>query len=147
MLPMTESVQNAKEYLEGYAYGVYPRTFAAYVERFSPQITRSVQASGSIPQLAEQILDELAELLKKEGFLRRSRLRGDQKLMLTVYLTPLLLASPEVKCQELARTLCARWRERYPKDAYHPADYERIAAGFHRKILGFTIEEKPKEIE
>ena len=147
MTPMLEAVLDAEKYLEGYAYGVYPKTFAEYTERFVPRYIKAVQESGDLSRLAEEILDGLAQSVREQRFFNRSRARGDQKLMLAVYVTPMLLAAPEPGCRELAGILRAKWQERYPKDAYRMADYERIAGGFHRKILGFTVEEKPKETE
>ena len=141
MMSVLEALQDREPYLDGYGYGTYPAAYAAYAEKFAPLFSQAVQESDDISELAERLLDELAEDVKKQSIFARGRVRGDQKMILAVYLSPMLLASPESKCRELAQTLCDQWKKRYPKDAYCLAKYERIAGGFHRKILGFRIEE------
>ena len=96
----------------------------------------------SIPQLealAEALVRGIEDGWKKERFWNRAAARVNDKMMLIDYLTPMLLASQEESCHDLAQALCEQWNRRWPENTYRTATYEALLNGFRHSIMGIDF--------
>lgn len=82
----------------------------------------------------EENLQSLKEYHTKHG---RSNLLFEIKLVLALFLTPLTGKLALRMAEDFNSTLHAAWMKRYPKEVWHPGNYENIAGGFRKKRLCF----------
>ena len=114
----------------------YAGAFAAYAEQYGPAYAAAVTEAGA-DRLAEELMDALEKGWRQSPFWRRSVRQMEEKQMVVVYLSPLLLQNPDTV--PLAEALARVWVTRHPRDGYRMAPWEEINAGFRNTILGFEI--------
>ena len=90
-------------------------------------------------QVADAILDAVEERWRHQHFWNRSAVRVNHKQVLVSFLSPMLLDREGTGCPDLARILCARWGERWPKDAYRITTYAVLKKGFRNAIMGIDL--------
>lgn len=89
--------------------------------------------------LAKALLDGLDAGWRAQRFWRRGVVRAEEKQMVVVYLSPMLLGLEEAGCQSLAQALMEQWAARWPGDGYRMAPYDQIQAGFRNAIMGIEL--------
>lgn len=89
--------------------------------------------------LAKALLDGLDAGWRAQRFWRRGVVRAEEKQMVVVYLSPMLLGLEEAGCQSLDQALMEQWAARWPGDGYRMAPYDQIQAGFRNAIMGIEL--------
>ena len=111
-------LDEAKSWLDRFTRREYEKGFRAFCERFGPAYDQAVAEAGEdLTALADAILDAVEERWRHQHFWNRSAVRGNHKQVLVSFLSPMLLDREGTGCPDLARVLCERWGERWPKDA------------------------------
>lgn len=119
----------------------FPPAFEAY-ERENGDLVRYLDAaaqpgSGAMPRICTEMLDGLERHMaadkRWETKMRRSQVLFETKVVLAIFLCPLVrklkLESAEDFCAELHK----QWMERYPKEVWYPGDYDTLVAGFKKR--------------
>ena len=142
MEELLQAIRHGRPWIDSFTRFAYRDAFGQYRTRFEPVYAGAVQAYESVEKLAGQIVDGIEMGWQRERFWNRSAARVDDKMMLVAYLTPMLLASQEVRCHDLAQAICAAWNKKFPENPYETADYAAILDGFRNSIMGFDFESK-----
>lgn len=131
------SVQERGPWLKAFGRQTYRDAFRAYTQRFGPLF---MEAARQDPEaLARELLDGLEAGWRSQRFWRRGVVRAEEKQMVVVYLSPMLLGLEEPSCQRLAQALMEQWASRWPGDRYSMAPYEKIQSGFRNTIMGIEL--------
>lgn len=133
------SIQEREVWLRAFKRKTYGDAFRSYTERFGPLFMEAVRSQGDPAELAKQLLDGLESGWRSQRFWRRSMVRAEEKQMVVVYLSPMLLGLEEPGCQSLAQALMEQWAARWPRDGYTMAPYDQIQAGFRNAIMGIEL--------
>ena len=144
MEKLLRAISHGKPWLDQFNRVNYENAFEQYRALYEADYVSAVRSGGSIEQLAGKLVDAIEKGWEKEHFWSRGVARANDKMMLVAYLTPLLLASPESGCAELAQALCRVWKQRFPEDGYEMSDYDKIAGGFRNSILGFDLGDRKR---
>ena len=142
MEELLKAIRHGRPWIDSFTRFAYRDAFNQYRAMYEPVYVGAVQAYESMEKLAQEIVDAIETGWKKEKFWNRSAARVDDKMMLVAYLTPMLLASQEVRCHELAAAICTAWNEKFPQNTYETADYATLLDGFRNSIMGFDFEGK-----
>ena len=132
------SIQEREPWLRDFGRQTYRDAFRSYTERFGPLFMEAVRNQDPA-DLAKALLDGLDAGWRAQRFWRRGVVRAEEKQMVVVYLSPMLLGLEEPLCQELAERLRDGWNTRRPKDIYNITTYARLQEGFRNVILGIDI--------
>ena len=139
MEELLKAIHHGRPWIDSFTRFAYRDAFNQYRTLYEPVYVGAVQAYSSVEKLAQEIVAAVEESWKKERFWNRSAAKVDDKMMLVAYLTPMLLASQETRCHELAKSLCAAWNEKFPENQYATTDYDGIVGGFRNTIMGFDF--------
>ena len=142
MEELLKAIRHGRPWIDSFTRFAYRDAFSQYRTTYEPVYVGAVQAYESPEKLAGEIVDAIVAGWKKERFWNRSAARVDDKMMLVAYLTPMLLASQEVRCHDLARAICDAWNREFPQNTYETADYDALINGFRNSIMGFDFEGK-----
>ena len=142
MEELLKAIRHGRSWIDSFTRFAYRDAFGQYRVMYEPVYVGAVQAYESMEKLAVEIVEAIGAGWKKEKFWNRSAARVDDKMMLVAYLTPMLLASQEVRCHELAEEICKAWNENFPENTYKTADYDTLLNGFRNSIMGFDLEGK-----
>lgn len=144
MQRLLKAISHGKPWLDQFNRCDYENAFGQYRALHEAAFVSAVQTGRSPEQMAEELLDAVEESWKRERFWNRKIAHVNDKMMLIVYLTPLLLATREMRCAELAQAICAAWKRRFPGDGYELSEYDKIADGFRNSIMGFDLDNRKK---
>lgn len=137
------AVQCCKEWLPKFQRREYPGAFRKYREIYGPRFAAAVRECdgdlGKLEQLADAFLDGLESGWKAERFWNRSAARADQRHMVIVFFSPMLMEEQDPLCSRLAGMIRQRWADRWPKDEYHLTTYEVIQSGFRNVVFGIDL--------
>lgn len=132
------SIQEREPWLRNFGRQTYRDAFRSYTERFGPLFMEAVRNQDPA-DLAKALLDGLDAGWRAQRFWRRGVVRAEEKQMVVVYLSPMLLGLEEAGCQSLAQALMEQWAARWPGDGYRMAPYDQIQAGFRNAIMGIEL--------
>lgn len=132
------SIQEREPWLRDFGRQTYRDAFRSYTERFGPLFMEAVRNQDPA-DLAKALLDGLDAGWRAQRFWRRGVVRAEEKQMVVVYLSPMLLGLEEPACQSLAQALMEQWAARWPGDRYTMAPYDQIQAGFRNAIMGIEL--------
>lgn len=132
------SIQEREPWLRDFGRQTYRDAFRSYTERFGPLFMEAVRNQDPA-DLAKALLDGLDAGWRAQRFWRRGVVRAEEKQMVVVYLSPMLLGLEEAGCQSLAQALMEQWAARWPGDRYTMAPYDQIQAGFRNAIMGIEL--------
>ena len=132
------SIQEREPWLRDFGRQTYRDAFRSYTERFGPLFMEAVRNQDTA-DLAKALLDGLDAGWRAQRFWRRGVVRAEEKQMVVVYLSPMLLGLEEAGCQSLAQALMEQWAARWPGDGYRMAPYDQIQAGFRNAIMGIEL--------
>ena len=132
------SIQEREPWLRDFGRQTYRDAFRSYTERFGPLFMETVRNQDPA-DLAKALLDGLDAGWRAQRFWRRGVVRAEEKQMVVVYLSPMLLGLEEAGCQSLAQALMEQWAARWPGDGYRMAPYDQIQAGFRNAIMGIEL--------
>ena len=132
------SIQEREPWLRDFGRQTYRDAFRSYTERFGPLFREAVRNQDPA-DLAKALLDGLDAGWRAQRFWRRGVVRAEEKQMVVVYLSPMLLGLEEAGCQSLAQALMEQWAARWPGDGYRMAPYDQIQAGFRNAIMGIEL--------
>ena len=132
------SIQEREPWLRDFGRQTYRDAFRSYTERFGPLFMEAVRNQDPA-DLAKALLDGLDAGRRAQRFWRRGVVRAEEKQMVVVYLSPMLLGLEEAGCQSLAQALMEQWAARWPGDGYRMAPYDQIQAGFRNAIMGIEL--------
>lgn len=138
---LAAAVQDPAPWLGRFRHKTYEAAFQSYCETFGPLFDRAVREAGEagVPALAAAVLDRLEQGWRCRRPWNRSAVRADEKQMLVVYLSPMLLEREEPGCRALCEALREAWNARRPKDAYRTAGFAKIKSGFRDAIMGIEL--------
>ncbi len=71
---------------------------------------------------------------KPEFLTRRTMLRDDDKMVIAIFLVPMVRHLGLSVSEEFCAVLQKRWVERYPKSPFYLGSYEDISGGFRRRF-------------
>ena len=132
------SIQEREPWLRDFGRQTYRDAFRSDTERFGPLFMEAVRNQDPA-DLAKALLDGLDAGWRAQRFWRRGVVRAEEKQMVVVYLSPMLLGLEEAGCQSLAQALMEQWAARWPGDGYRMAPYDQIQAGFRNAIMGIEL--------
>lgn len=132
------SIQKREPWLRDFGRQTYRDAFRSYTDRFGPLFMEAVRNQDPA-DLAKALLDGLDAGWRAQRFWRRGVVRAEEKQMVVVYLSPMLLGLEEAGCQSLAQALMEQWAARWPGDGYRMAPYDQIQAGFRNAIMGIEL--------
>ena len=123
----------------------FEAAFEEYANRCAPvftQLDSGVRAAESgktalIEKAAGRMLADLEENWKKEK--RPAFVRDDDKIIIAVYLVPMVRKLQLSVSETFAASLQKQWVEKYPKSPFYLGSYEDIAEGFKKKFLGLCF--------
>ena len=133
------SIQEREAWLKAFGRQTYRDAFRSYTERFGPLYMEAARNCGDPADLAQKLLDGLERGWRAQRFWRRGVVRAEEKQMVVVYLSPMLLGLEKPACQGLAQALMEQWAARWPGDGYRMAPYDQIQAGFRNAIMGIEL--------
>jgi len=140
---LAAAVQSYKEWLPRFQRREYPGAFRKYRETYGPLYAAAVRECDGdlekLEQLADDILDALEAGWKAERFWNRSAARADQRHMVIVFFSPMLMEEQDPLCGRLAGMIRQRWADRWPKEEYHLTTYEVLRDGFRNVIFGIDL--------
>lgn len=140
---LAAAVQCCGEWLPQFQRREYPKAFQKYREIYGPRFAAEVRGCeedlGKLEQLANELLDALEQGWKAERFWNRSAARADQRHMIIVFFSPMLLEEKDPLCGRLAGMIRQCWADRWPKDEYHLTTYEVLQNGFRNAIFGIDL--------
>lgn len=139
MEELLKAIRHGRSWIDRFTRFAYRDAFNQYCTTYEPIYIGAVQAYESVEKLAGEMVDAIEAGWKQEKFWNRSAAKVDDKMVLVVYLTPMLLRSQEVRCHELAQELRTAWNEKFPGDGYDIASYEELIDGFRNTIMGFDL--------
>lgn len=116
----------------------YQEAFSLFTQEYSSKFAEALEKMSS-KDVAETLIGAVTEILRKEPVWRRKKKQWNIRVMLTFYLTPMLLEMQSEETVELAKSLRATWQLRWPKQTYELANETMILKSFRRKILAFDI--------
>ena len=132
------SIQEREPWLRDFGRQTYRDAFRSYTDRFGPLFMEAVRNQDPA-DLAKALLDGLDAGWRAQRFWRRGVVRAEEKQMVVVYLSPMLLGLEEPACQSLAQAPMEQWAARWPGDGYRMAPYDQIQAGFRNAIMGIEL--------
>ena len=147
---MLLAVQDSGRWLELFERRTYRKAFQRYQERYAPeyeQMLRICTDEAMLQSAADWLLTELEKGWKRQRFWNRTAARLDQKQMIIVYLSPMLLAMENPAGARFAQVLRDGWAQRWPKDSYQMEPFEKLMKGFHNAILGIELSAFNREEE
>lgn len=136
------AIQDSETWLELFDRRTYKKAFQKYREQFSAafgEMFRICSTEEMLRSAADWMLTELEKGWKRQRFWNRSAARLDQKQMMIVYLSPMLLAMEDPVGAHFAELLRDTWAARWPKDAYEITSFEKLGKGFHNAIFGIEL--------
>ena len=142
MEELLKAVQNGKLWIDQFNRVSYKKAFDHYKEVFGWIFINAVNKADSLDSLAKGFVDAIEAGWSKKLFFNRGGAKVDDKLMLTFYLTPMLLSLDNEKCSNFAEKINKAWSEKFPKESFTIADYETIANGFTNTIMGIDMDKK-----
>lgn len=144
------AIRESEAWLDLFKKRFYRKAFKKYRDRFEPAFEETFRICSDEPMMqnvAEWMLTELEKGWKRQRFWNRSAVRGDEKQMVIVYLSPMLLAMENPTGPRFAKLLRDNWAARWPKDSYEIASFEILMKGFNASILGVDLKAFQKEEE
>ena len=131
------AIQDRKEWLARFTRTEYEQAFHEYCNQCGEVFRGVIREADKDPAaLIESMLDSVSEGWKREAFWRRTTRRFEEKQMVFLYLTPMLLEMGE---EAFAQSLREAWRKRWPKDGYEVVTWKQIKRGFRLTIMGFEV--------
>ena len=140
---LLSAIRERKPWLERFTRTEYEEAFREYQTRYGVLWKGAVRNAGETASaLAEELLDEIAQGWASERFWKRSSRRFEEKQMIFLYLSPLLL---EIGEEAFAASLRDAWRKRWPKDAYEVVTWRKLKKGFRLTIMGIAVGQQDDE--
>lgn len=134
---LLSALRERKPWLERFTRTEYEAAFQEYQTRYGVLWKGAVRNAGeNASALAEELADEIAKGWASEKFWRRSARRFEEKQMVFLYLSPMLL---EIGEEAFAASLRDAWRKRWPKDAYEVVTWRKLKKGFRLTIMGIAV--------
>lgn len=127
---------NGKSYIKDFSYKTYEAAFLKYKGNYSSVFVR-ILAENEPQQLADDFFRGLEDVWSRKKLGRKETIL-ETKMVITLYLTPLLLQLGD-EGAAFAEALCQKWEEERPGDGYKICAYEQVEKSFHRVFLGFDL--------
>ena len=137
--PLASAIQEGRPWLDRFTRREYAKAFRAYVDAYGNDCHAQIETAADPAELAEALLDELAQGRKQERFWNRGAKVFDEKQVVIKYFTPMLLQQGD---EAFAEQFRQAWISRWPKDSYEHATFEQLNKSFVNVILGITIPNK-----
>lgn len=130
------AVLDGKEYIRDFNCRKYEGAFLRFKDKYSG-IFACLLAEGEGRQLADAFFQGLENAWPRKKLVRKEAIL-ETKMMITLYLTPLLLQLGE-NGAAFAEALCQKWKDARPGESYEICPYEKIKKSFHKVFLGFDL--------
>lgn len=134
------AIQDAGPWLALFRKADYPGAFREYGEIYGEVYERALRETEP-EALAEDLLDALEAGWRRQRPWNRSTVRMNEKQMIVVYLTPMLLESGAEDQEALAEALQRAWCARRPRETYSLGRFETLQGGFKTAIMGIPVGE------
>ena len=118
------------------------KAFQRYREQYGSAYEQMLQIctdEDMLQSAADWLLTEMEKGWKQQRFWNRTAARLDQKQMIIVYLSPMLLAMENPAGVRFAQVLRDAWAQRWPKDSYQMVPFEKLVKGFRNAIFGIEL--------
>lgn len=138
--PLLPAIQEAKPWLALFRKADYPGAFREYRETYGEAYEQALREMEP-EALAEELLDALEAGWRHRRPWNRSVVRMNEKQMIVVYLTPMLLESGAEEQEALAEALQRAWSARRPREGYTLGRFETLQGGFKTAIMGIPVGE------
>lgn len=136
---LLKAVHKCRPWVDGFNRVKYKEYFERYSSLFTDVFTKAVEEAASKEELANSFVDAIDSACKAEHFWNRNASFVDDKTMLVVYLSPMLLASGKEENIAFANVLSSTWNAKFPKESYQVANFDTIMSGFTNTIMGVSL--------
>lgn len=136
MEELLKAVQYSKVWIDMFNRVKYEDAFKQYKENFAEKFKYAIKNCCSIDNLALDFVNAIEKSWEKEKFWNKKSVRIDEKMVITVFLTPMLLSLEDESCHVLANEINRAWNKRFPGDTYMVANHDEIVSGFTNSIFG-----------
>lgn len=133
--PLLCAIQDSAPWLARFRRTAYAGAFREYREAYGELYVQALRELEP-GELAEALLEALEAGWRRRRPWNRAAVRMDEKQMLVVYLTPMLLEEEDPDCEALARALQSAWAARRPREAYRVGTFQCFQDGFRLTIMG-----------
>ena len=134
----SELITSSIKYLSPFDRKHYPDNFQSFEEDAAPFFD---DLAGKDPVLVvQQGIDELESRRMALPRSARKETSDAEKRVLALFLAPAARKrKDDAAVQAFLEELHRQWNARYPRNIFHPGDYDTIANGFNSTILGFPV--------
>lgn len=136
MEELLQAVKYSKLWVDQFNRVNYQAAFKKYKENFAGSFIKAAKEYCGIDALALCFVNAIEKSWEEEKFWNRKSVKIDEKMVLTVFLSPMLLSLEDELYINLANEISKVWNKRFPKDTYSVASYDEIASGFTDSIFG-----------
>ena len=136
MEELLKAVEYSKVWIDMFNRVKYEDAFKQYKENFAEVFKNAIKNCCSIDNLALDFVNAIEKGWEKEKFWNKKSVKIDQKMVITVFLTPMLLSLEDESCHTLANEINRAWNKRFSNDTYLVADHDEIVSGFTNSIFG-----------
>ncbi|MBR3569564.1 MAG: hypothetical protein IKN96_02015 [Oscillibacter sp.] len=132
---LLSAIRERRPWLERFTRTEYEQAFQEYRKQYE-ELFREALRNADADSLAAETLGELEKGWKAEKFWKRPARRFEEKQMIFMYLSPMLLEMGE---EAFAAALRDAWRRRSPKDAYEVVTWRKLKKGFRLTVMGIEV--------
>ena len=137
MRELIGAVSDSRTWLGRFNRTEYKEAFREFADRYSPACLDALREQGP-EAVSGSVLEGLGEAQRRERIWNRSALRFNQRQMLVVFVTPMLLELGE-EGRRLAELLRDGWEQQRPGERYAIASFQELNDGFYDRILGIDL--------
>ena len=144
VLPMLLScVRDYRGYQRRINRNEFKEAFQSYEQGTSEIFERlNYGAAGDREKIglaAERLLDDLEQDWNTLGKREQNACMESDKLLIAIFLVPAMRRRKLNVSEPFCEILQKKWCERHPKSPFFVGDYDSIAEGFQRKVLGLCF--------
>lgn len=139
---LIHAIHNGEKWIKRFTRHEYKKAFSDYCQCFGPIYWEAIQAAqddSALQSLVDRILDEKVRLSRKQRLWNRPVANLQEKQMVVLYLSPMLLSMNDSACICFAKMLQSAWKKRWPKQAYEIGDFTTISKSFNDTIYGTDL--------
>ena len=139
---LVQAILNGEVWISRFTRYEYKKAFSEYSQHFAPMFLKAIREAENdtaMQLLVDRILDEKARFCQKQRLWNRPAVNLQQKQMVVLYLTPMLLSMNDFACTCFAKMLRDTWIKRWPKQGYEIGDFTTISKSFNDTIYGTDL--------
>lgn len=118
-------------------FSEYEAGCAGVIELLNTGVCAGGEREALLAQAAARMLDDLAQSWRENAKNRHQQ--DDDKIIVAIFFVPLVRKLQLPVSEAFAAELQRQWVARYPKSPFYLGDYDSIANGFRKKLLGLCF--------